>query len=405
MEITFSSEIKGNDFIRTAHFADENYYFKIPAKYKDDITELADPFVILLIFRMMRYGGDFHLKGTVSKSLLDNLELFSSYWHAMLPEYYKKITITADEEFNDIPVALSDKAVAAFSGGLDASAMLYRHNKNLAGRNSRNIERCILIKGVDIPLSADEKFRKTFFDCEKMCNDLNADLVEVEINYRSYPHYWNMEHMACIAAVLRLWKEYPYQMIASTYPVNGFKLPFGTNPVTDHLFSSNRYLLIEGDVDLSRTEKAALIKNWKTGLENLRVCWQGPMELSNCGVCEKCTHTYLNFRASGIKELSCMTEKFNFKNLLQMDDEQFEIKEKYMTEILGYVIKHGVKDNIFEKLETEIQKRRKKRKWKKLTYYRSMLLSKITFGERKRHYAKKCAKLSGAADKMEFVTF
>lgn len=399
MNITFSSKEAGGYYIKTAKFGDEKYYFKIPSAYKNEITELADPFVILLIFTMMRHGGDISIKGTVSKSLLDNMELFASYWNVLLPAYYKKIKITADEEFDDKPAALPDKAIACFSGGLDASFMLYRHKKRLAGRNNRNIERCILIHGADIKLSAKKRFEEAFLGCEAMCGDLGAGLVPVEMNYRSYPHDWEMEHMAFMAAALRFWKNYPYQMAGSTYPVNLFKYPWSANPVTDRLFSSNLYKMVSDDINFGRTEKAGIVKNWQAGMKNLRVCWESAGTVNNCGVCEKCVRTYLNFRAVGVHKIDSMERVFDKKNLKKLS---FDKDTEFYAEILEYARAHSVKDKVLLWLE----KKSKRAVWKKaLRKYRYKMLSKAMFGKRKKYYEEKLLKLEGKSKNINLYVF
>jgi hypothetical protein len=50
------------------------------------------------------------------------------------------------------------------------------------------------------------------------------------------------------------------------------------------------------------------ISEWTLGVNNLRVCWQGELEDRNCGVCEKCIRTKLNFLATGSSIPSCFPE-------------------------------------------------------------------------------------------------
>ena len=406
MNITFASEIKDGFFIKTACFGEENYYFKFPKKYRDEITGLCDPFIVLLIFRMMRQGGDIRVKGTVSKSLLDSMELFAAYWQVLVPEIYKEIQIIADEELNDIPAELPNKAIAAFSGGLDASFMFYRHKKNLAGRNNRNIERCVFIWGMDAELERSERGKeKSFSACEKMCKDLGVELIPVETNCRYYPMYSKMEHMAVVASSLRFWKAYPYQMIASSYPVSSFAFPWSSNPVTDRLFSSNNYKTVVDDIDFTRMEKAAFIKSWEAGITNLRVCFSGCEEYVNCGMCEKCLRTWLNFKASGIDRMPNMHKQPDIELFKRMDFELFDKNEKFYKDILQYVHKHKIKDKIFEELEKEFFRKIKQRKMRKITYLRCLLFSKLSFGKRKEHYLKKMYRYKSDAEKIAVTPY
>jgi hypothetical protein len=49
----------------------------------------------------------------------------------------------------------------------------------------------------------------------------------------------------------------------------------------------------------TRTEKVRTIGGLRSVRENLRVCWQGDQLGRNCGRCEKCVRTKVNFLAAG----------------------------------------------------------------------------------------------------------
>jgi hypothetical protein len=50
----------------------------------------------------------------------------------------------------------------------------------------------------------------------------------------------------------------------------------------------------------TRCDKARLVAQYSRLRDNLRVCWAGPMTGTNCGRCEKCVRTQLNFIAQGL---------------------------------------------------------------------------------------------------------
>lgn len=393
MDIKFKSEIKDGYLIKSAYFDGEHHYFKIPQIYKDEITGLDDPMAILLVFSMMRRGGDMRIRGKISKSLLNNLELFTSYWTVLKPEYYKPVNIFADEEINDVPVRLNNKAVACFSGGLDSAFMLYRHKNNLAGRNNRNIERAVFVWGTDILLNEPKRFEQALASCNAMCKDIGVELVAVENNYRNYPHIWEMEHIQIMAAALRLWKNYPYQMIGSSGWAASFMYPWGSNPVTDHLLSGNNYKVISDDIDFTRTEKAAFVKDWPAALKHLRVCWQNPSGGGNCGICEKCLRTYLNFMVFGVTKLECMPEPFSWEKFRNV---YFDDKENYYAEIISHIDNNPVNNDRALEIKKRWKQALKFKKIrmldKKIDYYRCLALSRIKNGERQQHYKKKADK-------------
>lgn len=408
MELTFGTEIKEGYLIKSAYFDGEHHYFKIPERYKDEITDLDDPMVILLVFAMMRRGGDMFIRGRVSKSLLDNLELYISYWHVLMPKYYKPIRLIAGEEVDDRPVELKNKAILCFSGGLDSSFVLYRHKKKLAGRNNRNIERAVFALGSDIVARERERYQKALEASETMCKNIGVDFVAVESNYRHYPHLWEMEHMQFMAAVLRLWKDYPYQMTGSSGWVFSFTYPWATNPVTDRLLSSNNYKLIVDDINFTRMEKVELVKEWAAGLKHLRVCWGGPKVVNNCGVCEKCLRTHLNFKLLGIKNLECMAEPFKWKNFKNV---YFDNKAKYYEEMMEYAVNHKDKtdDDCFKELCRRWKQSRRLYKFRLLqrtfTQARCWLLSKITSGKTKKHYTEKSLDYKYYPQRLKLMVF
>lgn len=404
MEITFKSETKDGCFIRHAYIGEEDYYFKVDEKYKDDITGLDDPFAMMLIFRMMREGGHVKIKGRVSKSLLASLELYAAYWAVLVPKLYKKIDIWVQEEFDDAPVRLENKSIACFSGGLDAAYLLYRHKNNLAGRNNKNIERCIFIWGSDIGLEDSRLFKQVFKASANMCSDLRAELVAVQINYRNYPNHWGKEHLCVMAACMRFWKSYPYQLMGSSFTVDGFVsvYPTGTNPVTDQFLNSNNYKLIVDDIEAGRTEKAALVKQWKTGIANLKVCSEMIDGVLNCGICEKCMRTYLNFRACGVYELACMNVKFDRRWLKYID---LPAKLDPYDEIIKYVKEHNVKDDILLEIENKILNYRRFKNLKSIfnIYSWRLRIAHKFSRKKKKHYEKKLNELKHGPDPKDKV--
>jgi hypothetical protein len=56
----------------------------------------------------------------------------------------------------------------------------------------------------------------------------------------------------------------------------------------------------------SRTDKAKAVASNPVVLSNLRVCFQNPAHGHNCGHCEKCIRTKLNFIAAGIGAVPCL---------------------------------------------------------------------------------------------------
>ena len=134
-----ADKIENGKIIKSCQFIlngkEAMYYFAFDEKYKEEVgNSKVDPWLILLIHKMLAAGGDWFLDGKVSKSLLDNVERYCTFWYAFKPEY-KTVHLIAKEEIDDPPKILPDKAIMTFSGGVDACFTIYRHRKHLVGRN------------------------------------------------------------------------------------------------------------------------------------------------------------------------------------------------------------------------------------------------------------------------------
>jgi len=77
-----------------------------------------------------------------------------------------------------------------------------------------------------------------------------------------------------------------------------FEPPVGSNnPITNHLLSGGGFEIHTEGAGFTRTQRVALINDYPEIAAKLRVCWEGPLTGGNCGRCEKCIRTKLNFMA------------------------------------------------------------------------------------------------------------
>lgn len=262
----------------------------------------AESFLIASLFPAMAEGRNIIIEGSVGPRLLANLEDFVLAWSRWKPRIYRRIRIIPDQISQEDPVAWSNKAVAAFSGGVDASYTVWRHHSGLAGHASRSISACAIIHGFDIPLSQDLKFATSLRLAKHSLDSIGVELIPLRTNLRQvFPLDWHDFHGAAVVSSLHLLKsKASILLIGSTDPFDQLLLPYGSNPLTDHLLSSGSMEVIHDGCGADRTEKIGVISNWDTGYANLRVCWKGEQIEANCGRCEKCLRTSLNCLANGI---------------------------------------------------------------------------------------------------------
>jgi hypothetical protein len=297
-----------------------NFHFYIAWENADPsvpINLTADPWIRLLIFHMMSIGGDFRICGEVSLSLLENISRLVDYYTSISPTLLKKVRLHPDGIIEDYKVDFSSKkALLTFSGGLDASFTAYRHTQGLAGINNFDIKAALMIHGADIFLNQPEFFDSAFDNSRRMLLDLGiSNFYRISTNFRLFPipnlpNQWGMyTHMGCIIAIGSIFSSvYPNMLVGSSYPYNDLAHNRMTacNPTTIPLFSSNSFRVYGDDFSVERCGKAQTVANWEEGKKRLRVCWKNMFTFKdnipmNCGVCEKCVRTSLNFLSCGVQ--------------------------------------------------------------------------------------------------------
>ena len=266
---------------------------------------------------------------------------FQAAWNKWLPETYSMVDIEA--EILHLPGTPSSGAVAAFSGGVDATFSIWRHTQSLWKQRSQKVVLSSLIHGFDIPLTDSDAFQAAFDRAKQTLDDLDVPLIPIKTNLRSLlkAEWEHAFSCALVAALGNLKQTAGTCIIGSSEPYDSLVIPWGSSPVTDHLLSSDEFLVIHDGASHSRTEKVGELAAWPTGADNLRVCWEGRYEDKNCGVCEKCVRTRLNFLASNNTIPNCFP-----KTDIQSDLKKININNDAVYEEWQQIYQHAMKNNI-----------------------------------------------------------
>ena len=281
--------------IETAGRTTETLWYRLPAVHESSIPESFDPFVIGILFCAMCRGTDLHVHGTVSPSLLRNLEEFQAAWIGWNSARYHRIRIQADNEREDEP-APGDDAAMTFSGGLDSCFTAWRHVKGDPGRRKRKLQAAVMVHGFDIPLDEVETFQRAAENSRHLTDDLGLELIPVACNIREFDHEWQQSHGAGLASCLHLLRNrFPVGLIAGSHAYAGLRFPWGSNPVTDPLLSSSSFALVYDGAEFTRREKAREVAGWSEAMTRMRVCWEGEHKDRNCGRCLRCIGTAICF--------------------------------------------------------------------------------------------------------------
>ncbi len=318
---------------------------------------LMDGFVFGIILYAMSKGQDLHVHGAMTFDALANLHEFQEAWHLWRPKKYKNINIMPDTIVHQLPQEGVPKALAAFSGGIDSLFSILRHNTKKLGNASYPLNDSVLmVHGFDVPLSSPDMFEALKQRTKPFLDELNLSCLAIRTNLKEINiQDWEDSFMPQLACCMHQYSDsFAYAIAGSSEPYNARVLPWGSNPATDHLLSNRAMRLVHDGAGFSRTEKVEQVSKHKMATRVAKVCWEGKETHKNCGHCEKCVRTLLNFMAVGVGNPACFDApldlkdipKINVRNLTQLAE---------LTSIQDYVNRHNVQGEWVSLLSNRIK--------------------------------------------------
>ena len=284
------------------HYAHHDMYFELEGERLPPPPDRLDYLVLALLFFAMRHDTDLHVEGAVSGALLDNLEEFQRAWAMWRPDSYRPVRITAAQELETSAPRPGRRAVVPISGGVDGTFSLLQHCGVQQARDRRQLVSAMLIHGFDVPLAAEGAFGILREHAEATAAFAGLPLTVVKTDWRNFSLDWEDDFASGLAACLHLFSggaEYGLMSAGADYTRLVF--PMGENPITNSMMSSDHFQIQMVGYSAGRTSKVAAIASADDLASHLRVCWEGPVTGRNCGHCEKCVRTKLNFLAAGAR--------------------------------------------------------------------------------------------------------
>lgn len=279
-------------------------YYEFYGDVLPNKTKTDDFALIAIMPYAMQHGYNLHINGIVHSDILRNMEESQDAWLRWHPDLFSRVSMSADLEVSSVSNN-GRNAVMAFSGGLDATYALHAHANKLLGRRSCNIVTGVVIHGFDVDLTSVDIFDDALLKNKKILHSYGAAQTVVKTNWRELNTYWEQTHMFGIASVIAQFSEIlDCGVIASDVAYNEEDLGWGSNAVTNPFFSIPSFPLCFTGGSHSRTQKASVVSTNPVVLENLRVCYQNKM--GNCGKCEKCVRTSLNFLSVGVSKVDAL---------------------------------------------------------------------------------------------------
>jgi hypothetical protein len=348
---------------RTIRFGSEEIWWAIdgPADALPAPLATHDLAAVALIFRAMREGCHLHVDGPVSLPLLEGLEEFVACWVLWRPDLYRRITVSASEEVApSLSLERRERAVVAFSGGVDGAFTFWRHHRRQAGRRSRSIQCAVLIHGFDIPLQQSAAFEVAFSQASDTLRSVEKPLARLTTNWRAEGSQWEKEFGAGLAACLLNWEgSVGSALIGADHDYAHLSIPWGSNPISFSMLSTPSFEVVYDGAGFRRTEKVAALSDWPEALSNLRVCWENVETGKNCGTCQKCVRTKLNFLAAGLPLPEALAEAPDPRQIRQINVRSGGQLE-YLDDILTFAKQRGMQEYWVDPLKVAIKRSRRR---------------------------------------------
>ena len=185
------------------------------------------------------------------------------------------------------------------------------------GETSYRLDTLLLVHGFDVARSNGTALQELVDRTEPLRRLTGAQLRIVRTNSKELRlQPWGYNFGAELAACLQMFSaEFSHALVGSSEPYDALVLPWGSNPVTDRLLSGGRLAIVHDGAGFSRTDKIAFLSGVPAVLKSLKVCWQGSQQGRNCGVCEKCVRTQLNFLAVGVSNPPCFEAPLDLRRI------------------------------------------------------------------------------------------
>ena len=179
---------------------------------------------------------------------------------------------------------------------------MYKRQSFTYLQHHEKIDDLVFVRGIDIQMANHALLDEVEEKLREISRRLGKHLVVIDSNIRhfitGYGTSWakraNGIGLAAVAHVLG----YKHQFIPATHTYWD-TFPWGSHPLSDHLFSNHQTTLIHDGAAHERTEKIASLAQSPELLSIFRVCWQDAGY--NCGKCEKCVRTMLTLEALDVE--------------------------------------------------------------------------------------------------------
>jgi hypothetical protein len=284
-------------------------YFEIDEAFAQHLSLNPHAFLVACLVPAMHQGEErISIDETICPELRNGLLMNMQWLQAWYGPSRQLVRIESRPGTRSPRLGREERVASFLSGGLDSLATLRANRLDFPRDHPRSIKDCLVVYGFDFggreryDAQAD-LFEHALSSITNIAQDAEVNLIRVGTNIRHLDDdidFWMKEfHGAALAAVAHAVSNQLTRInIASTAKIPR-TLPWGSHPLLDPNYGSTDLQLWHDGLRYSRLDKARLVAGWDVALQNIRVCNESPSDVLNCGRCEKCVRTMLEFLAAG----------------------------------------------------------------------------------------------------------
>jgi hypothetical protein len=321
-------------------------WYRLPTQYGNLFTTQNDTFLVSGLLAGMYFGENIEVKGVVSPRLAYQLEEYQFLLSFRFPEFLHQIEI----KYNQLdPLDISPKGVGStFSGGVDSFFTLWKNLPQNQPIPDYRITHGVFIKGFDILPAENQHFEFLYEKYRRAAAHLRIELIPLETNVVSITHLRlplaDFYGPIILSAGIALAGGFKRFFIPSSWDYNKLqKKAVASDPLMDHLLSTDTLDIINHGSTHRRVEKVQEIADWEIAQNLLWVCETHKFEKDtwNCSRCEKCVRTMLPLYALGkLDKFSTFEKPFRNNQDGLWWARKFTLRRDFVSEIFPFVREH-----------------------------------------------------------------
>jgi len=287
------------------------------------VPPVLDSFVSGHVLWAAMNGQDLRVHGPMSHGGLYNMGQLIEIRSVLSPEMYpRRISVIPDQVVTVArPADDPGLAVAALSGGLDSTFTAVRHARRLVGAAAFRLAGLVMVHGFDAPIDRADQFDEMRRRAEPLAQWLELPIYTVATNAKlTGGRAWPQAAIPLTACALAQFSDRCAVGLVSAGAPHGIpRFGISHGGFLDALSSNDFFQVVTDGGGFGRADKIEALSCFPQALAALKVCWEGPDPARNCGHCQKCVLTRLNFLAAGLPDPPCFETPLELAHIERLD--------------------------------------------------------------------------------------